>query len=150
MNYGIAPADAWTERLEAQGFAPVVWEDASGAPITSAVAPQFAVDDPSGTATLILPESTFGTVGPGWVFTVALTGQGSGNPPVRTFTATPMAYNFGVCAPGGTSPICSLNPNSVPNVIDTIPPSGVSQDDELNPIPGPAELQGLTATKTGP
>jgi glucoamylase len=150
MNYGIAPADAWTERLEAQGFSPVIWNDASGAPITSSVAPQFVVDDPSGTATLILPESTFGKVGLGWVFTVALTGQGSGNPPFRSFTSTPMDFNFGVCAPGGTSPICSLNPNSVPTVMDTIPPSGVSQDDELNPIPGPAELQGLGATQTGP
>ena len=150
MNYGIAPADAWTERLEAQGFAPVVWDDASGAPIVSAVSPQFVVDDPSGTATLILPESTFGTVGPGWVFTVALMGQGSGNPPVRNFTQPAGEFSFGVCQSGVSSPICSLNPNSVPTVMDTIPPSGVSQDTELNPIPGPVELQGLPVTTTGP
>ncbi len=150
MNYGIAPADAWTERIEAQGFVPVVWDDATGAPIVSSVAPQFVVDDPSGTATLILPESTFGTVGPGWVFTVALTGQGSGNPPVRNFTQPAGDFSFGVCQSGVSSPICSLNPNSVPNVIDTIPPSGVSQDTELNPIPGPVELQGLPVTNTGP
>ncbi|HUA70750.1 MAG TPA: glucodextranase DOMON-like domain-containing protein [Solirubrobacteraceae bacterium] len=150
MNYGIASADAWTERLEAQGFAPVVWDDASGAPIVSSVAPQLVVDDPSGTATLILPESTFGTVGPGWVFTVALTGQGSGSPPVRNFTQPAGQYSFGVCQSGISSPICSLTADSVPNVMDTIPPAGVSQDDELNPIPGPAELQGLTVTQTGP
>ena len=29
MNYTIASADAWSERLEAQGFA-AVWVDASG------------------------------------------------------------------------------------------------------------------------
>jgi hypothetical protein len=51
---------------------------------------------------------------------------------------------------GISSPICSLNPNSVPTVMDTVPPSGVSQDTELNPIPGPVELQGLTVTQTGP
>jgi glucoamylase len=147
MNYGIAPADAWTERLEAQGFGPVVWDDASGNSLGSA---QFVVDDPSGTATLILPESTFGTVGPGWVFTVALTGQGSGSPPVRNFTQPAGQFSFGVCQSGISSPICSLNPNSVPTVMDTIPPSGVSQDTELNPIPGPVELQGVTATNTGP
>jgi glucoamylase len=150
MNYGIAPADAWTERLEAQGFAPVIWNDASGAPITSSVAPQFVVDDPSGTATLILPESTFGKVGPGWVFTVALAGQGSGNPPVRNFTQPAGQFSFGVCQSGISSPICSLNPNSVPTVIDTIPPSGITQDAELNPIPGPVELQGLPVTLSGP
>ena len=29
-NYEIAASDAWSERVEAQGFAPVVWDDASG------------------------------------------------------------------------------------------------------------------------
>ena len=31
LNYTIAPADAWSERLEAQGFASPVWVDAVGA-----------------------------------------------------------------------------------------------------------------------
>ncbi len=147
MNYGIAPADAWSEWLEAQGFAPVLWENPSGTSLGTA---QLVVDDSvngsSGTATLIVPQSEFGTIGAGWVFTVALTGQGSGNPPVRGFTSTPGQYTFGVCAQGASSPICSLNPNSVPNVMDTITPSGVNQDTELDPTlnPGGVELQGVT------
>ena len=147
MNYGIAPADAWSEWLEAQGFAPVLWENPSGTSLGTA---QLVVDDSvngsSGTATLIVPQSEFGTIGAGWVFTVALTGQGSGNPPVRGFTSTPGQYTFGVCAQGASSPICSLNPNGVPNVMDTITPSGVNQDTELDPTlnPGGVELQGVT------
>ena len=45
---------------------------------------------------------------------------------------------------GGTSPICSLNPSSVPYVIDTITPPGVSQDTELDPTLGPVALSGVT------
>jgi glucoamylase len=144
MNYSIAPADAWTERLEAQGFATPLWLSPSGGSLGNA---QFVVDDPSGTATLIVPESAFGTVGPGWVFTVALTGQGAGSPPVRNFAATPQQYSFGVCASSSNpNPICALDPNTVPNVMDTIPPAGVDQATELNPILNPSgvELQGVT------
>ena len=143
MNYAIAPADAWSERLEAQGFTPVVWEDPSGASLGSA---QFIVDQPSGTATLEMPISAFGTVGSNWVFTVALTGQGSGNPPVRNFTATPQQYSFGVCGAGESnpSPICSVDPNTVPTVMDTFTPAGVTQATELNPTSGPVVLHGVT------
>jgi glucoamylase len=141
MNYSIASADAWTQRLEAQGFASPLWLSPSGASLGNA---QFVVDDPSGTATLILPESTFGTVGPGWVFTVALTGQGSGSPPVRGFTSTPGQYTFGVCASGNSNLICSQTPSTVPNVMDTITPPGVDQDTELDPLTPPVELQGVT------
>ena len=142
LNYSIYPADAWSERLEAQGFAPPIWVNAAGTSLGSA---QFVADDPSGTATLIMPTSTFGTVGSGWVFTVALTGQNGFNSyQARDFTATPGAYTFGVCAVGGTSPICSFDPTKVPYVIDTITPPGVSQDTELNPIPGPVVLQGVS------
>ena len=82
MNYTIA--SPWSERLEAQGFASPVWVDAAGDSLGTA---QFVTDTPSATATLILPESTFGTVGSGWTFTVALTGQdGTHFPPTRDFT----------------------------------------------------------------
>ncbi len=142
LNYTIAPADAWSERLEAQGFAPPVWVNAGG---TSLGSVQQVVDDPSGTITLIVPQSVFGTVGSGWVFTVALTGQNGFNSyQARDFTATPGAYTFGVCAPGGTAPICSYNPSLVPYVIDTITPPGVQQSTELDPTLGPVELSGVT------
>jgi glucoamylase len=141
-NYTIAPTDAWSERLEAQGFAPVVWADPSGGSLGSA---QLIIDQPDGTATIVVPTSAFGTVGSGWVFTVTLTGQdGFSADQARAFTATPGADTFGVCAPGGTSPICSVDPSTVPKIMDTIPPPGVSQDTELDPIPGPVVIQGVT------
>jgi glucoamylase len=142
LNYTIDPADAWSERLEAQGFAPTVWVNAAG---TSLGSVQQVVDDASGTITLIVPQSTFGTVGSGWVFTVALTGQDGFNADqARSFTATPGPYTFGVCAPANPSPICSFDPNAVPNVMDTIPPAGVSQSTELDPTLGPVALSGVT------
>jgi glucoamylase len=142
MNYTIA--SPWSERLEAQGFASPVWVNAAGDSLGTA---QFVTDTPSATATLILPESTFGTVASGWTFAVALAGQdGTHFPPTRDFSATPGAFTFGVCAPGGTSPICSpsVDPNSVPKVMDTITPPGVSQDTELDPTRGPVVLQGVS------
>jgi glucoamylase len=141
-HYTIAPADAWSERLEAQGFAPVVWSDASGASLGSA---QFIVDQPSGTATLVMPISAFGTVASGWTFTVVLTGQdGFSSDQARAFTTTAGSFSFGVCASGDTSPICSVDPTTVPKVMDTIPPTGVSQGTELDPTLGPVVLQGVT------
>jgi glucoamylase len=141
MNYGIAAADAWSQRLEVQGFASPIWVGPSDAPLGNA---QFVVDDASGTATLILPQATFGAPGPGWVFTAALTGQGADQPPDRAFTQPAQGFTFGVCRSGVSSPICALDPNSVPKVMDTIPPTGVSQATELDPTQGPVQLQGVS------
>jgi glucoamylase len=141
-NYTVAPADAWSERIEAQGFAPLQWVGASGGSLGSG---QLVVDQLGGTATIVLPVSAFGTVAPGWVFTVALTGQDGFSPDqARAFTPTAGAFTFGVCAPGGTSPICSVDPGTVPKVMDTIPPPGVDQGTELDPTLGPVVLQGVT------
>ena len=143
MNYGIAPDSAWSERLEAQGFASPIWVDGAGNSLGN---PQFVVDDASGTATLILPQSVFGTptAGSGWVFTVALTGQGAGQPPVRNFTQPAQDFSFGVCQSGISSPICALDPNTVPTVMDTITPPGVDQGTELDPTKGPVMLHGVS------
>jgi glucoamylase len=141
-NYAIAGADAWSERIEAEGFASPVWQDASGASLGN---PQLIVDPPSGTATLVLPRSVFGTVGSGWVFTVALTGQdGFSADRARAFAATAQPFTFGVCRMGVSSPICSVDPSTVPKVMDTIAPAGVSQATELDPTQGPVALQGVT------
>jgi glucoamylase len=141
-NYTIASGDAWSERVEAQGFAPVQWVNAANASLGSA---QLIADPPSGTATIVLPRTAFGTVGSGWVFTLALTGQdGTNSTQLRAFTQPGQDFTFGVCAPGGTSPICKVDPNTVPKVMDTIPPAGVDQATELNPLNGPVELQGVT------
>jgi glucoamylase len=141
MNYTIAAPDAWSERLEAQGFASPIWQNATGQYLGAA---QFIVDQGNGTSTLVVPTSAFGTVGAGWVFTVALTGQGSGNPPIRNFTQPAQQYSFGVCPAGDTAAICTVNPNDVPAVMDTITPPGVSQATELTPTLGAVALQGVT------
>ncbi len=118
-----------------------MWVDANGNAVGSL---QFVVDDPSGTATLILPKAAFGTVGSGWTFTVTLTGQdGFSGDQARSFAATPQSFQFGVCAVGQTSPVCSADPNTVPKVIDTIPPSDTSQATELDPTAGPVVVHGV-------
>jgi glucoamylase len=140
-NYSIAGPDAWSEHLEAQGFASPVWESASGASLGN---PQLIVDQAGGTATLVLPRSAFGTVGAGWVFTVALTGQDGLEPgQVRAFAGTAQPFAFGVCRTGVSSPICAVDPSTVPKVMDTITPAGVSQASELDPTRGPVSLQGV-------
>lgn len=142
-NYTIAPADAWSERLEIQGFAPPVWVSPSGGQVgtpTAVVASTVAK-----TITIALPEAEFGTPTSGWTFTVAITGQdGYSADQAIPFTTNPGEYTLGVCPAGGTEPICSLNPSTVPEVMDTITPPGVSQDTELNPVLGPVVLHGVT------
>jgi glucoamylase len=142
-NYTIAPADAWSERVEVQGFVTQpVWLDASTDSVGSAV---YVADDGTKTLTIDLPIAQFGTVGSGWTFTVALTGQDGFSPDqARGFAATPQGFLFGVCQPGGSSPICAVDPGSVPKVIDTFTPAGVDQSTELDPTRGPVVLQGVT------
>jgi len=87
----------------------------------------------SDTITIALPESAFGTPGPGWTFTLALAGQDGYSPDLaRAFAATPQPYSFGVCPVGGSARICSADPGSVAKVMDTITPPGVSQATELD------------------
>ncbi|MGZ4247553.1 MAG: glucodextranase DOMON-like domain-containing protein [Solirubrobacteraceae bacterium] len=145
-NYTIAPADAWSERVEVQGFASPVWIDPSGNGVGSAV---FVPDDGTKTATIELPIAQFGTVGSGWTFTVALTGQdGFSSDQARGFAPTPQDFLFGVCQPGGSSPICALDQETVskvvPKVMDTFTPTGVDQSTELDPTRGPVVLTGVT------
>src|SRR6266700_672654 len=124
-NYTIAPADAWSEMVEAQGFASPVWQDAAGNSLGTAF---VAASQASKTITVGLPEAAFGTPASGWIFAVVLTGQdGFSSDQARGFAATPQPFEFGVCAPGGTSPICSVDPGTVPKAMDVITPPGVSQ-----------------------
>ena len=44
----------------------------------------------------------------------------SGQPPVRNFTQPAQDFSFGVCQSGISSPICAVDPNTVPTVMDTI------------------------------
>jgi glucoamylase len=164
FNYSIAPADAWNQLIEVDGFGTDDWvtpgSSASGLNGSSSVGtPQVSVAQLSssggetpGLVTITVPAALLGTPGSGWTFTLTLAGQdGFGVDDARTFTATPGSFTFGVCSSavaGGSSPpaICSFNPGGVPFVLDTIPPSGVNVRTELDPTqnPGGVILQGVT------
>jgi glucoamylase len=118
-----------------------VWVDASGTALgTVDVFPSAATK----TITLRMPRSAFGTVTSGWSFVVALHGQDGFAPDqARGFAPTPQPFQFGVCRAGVSSPICAVDPNAVPKVIDTITPPGVSQSVELDPTLGPVVLHGV-------
>ena len=141
-NYTIAPAGAWSQRVEVQGFASPVWVNAAGNSVGTASALAVQSDR---TITVALPEAQFGTPASGWGFTVVLTGQdGFSADQARAFTATPGGFTFGVCAPGGTAPICTVDPATVPKAMDVITPPGVSQATELDPTLGPVVIQPVT------
>jgi hypothetical protein len=75
---------------------------------------------------------------------VVLTGQDGFSPDqARGFAATPQPFLFGVCAPEGTSPICSVDPATAPKAMDLITPPEVSQATELDPTLGPVVIQGV-------
>jgi glucoamylase len=86
-----------------------------------------------------------GTPTTSWAVTVALADQNGthGLDQTRGFASTPQTYAFGVCAVGGSAPISSADPNSVPKMIDALTPSCTSQADELDYTSGPAPLQGV-------
>jgi carbohydrate-binding DOMON domain-containing protein len=86
-----------------------------------------------------------GTPASGWTFTVVLHGQDGFSPDqARGFAATPQPFQFGVCAPGGTSPICAVDPATVPKAMDVLTPAGVSQADELDPTKhNPVVIEGV-------
>jgi glucoamylase len=141
-NYTIAPSGAWSQRVEAQGFASPVWVNAAGNSAGTASALAVSADK---TITVALPEAQFGTPTSGWGFSVVLAGQdGFSSDLARAFTATPGAFAFGVCAAGGTAPICTVDPSTVPKAMDVITPAGVSQATELNPLSGPVIIQPVT------
>ena len=140
-NYTIAPADAWSEMVEAQGFASPVWQDAAGNSLGTAF---VAASQASKTITIGLPEAAFGTPTPGWSFAVVLTGQDGFSPDqARGFDPTPAEFAFGVCASGNLNPICQVDPGTVAKAIDVITPSGVSQATELDPTLGPVVIRGV-------
>ena len=64
--------------------------------------------------------------------------------PGRGFAATAQPFLFGVCAPGGTVPVCSADPGTVPKAVDVITPAGVSQATELDPTLGTVVIQPVT------
>ncbi len=141
-NYTIATDGAWSQRVEAQGFAAPVWVNPSGGTVGTPFVLPVQSDR---TITIALPEAQFGTPGSGWAFSVVLTGQdGFSSDQARAFTATPGAFSFGVCAPNGTAKICTADPGTVPKAMDVITPADVSQATELDPTLGSVVIQPVT------
>ena len=65
--------------------------------------------------TFTVPKATLGTPGPGWGFTVVLTGQeGFSADQARDFQPTPQEFQFGVCATACADPHCTAAPGTVP------------------------------------
>jgi glucoamylase len=142
-RFSIADDSGWSQRLEVQGFAAPVWKDADGNNVGTPTA--VVASPPTKTITIALPATSFGTPGPGWTFSVTLHGQdGFSSDQARGFQPTPQEYQFGLCAPGGSSPICSIDPNTAPKVMDVIAPAGVDQATELDPTLGAVTIHGVT------
>lgn len=141
-NFSIAPLFAWSRLLQVQGFGQR-YEDAARHAVGTIAITANAL---SRFITFSVPKASLGgTPASGWAFTVVLTGQDGFSPDqARGFTTTPQSFSFGVCAPDGTAPICSADPDTVPKAMDVLAPGGVSQATELDPTLGPVVLQGVT------
>jgi carbohydrate-binding DOMON domain-containing protein len=128
-NYTIAPSFAWSRLIEVQGFGNR-YIDANGATVGT---PTISGNAISRFITFRVPKASLGTPGPGWGFTVVLTGQdGFSSDQARGFAPTPQPFQFGVCAALSADPHCTFSPANVPKAMDVITPSGVSQADELD------------------
>jgi glucan 1,4-alpha-glucosidase len=141
-NYTIAAADAWSRLIEVQGFGQR-FVDASGATVGTVA---ISANEISRYITFSVAKSALGgTPAAGWAFTLALTGQDGYSPDqARAFTPTPGGYSFGVCASASSAPVCTVDPATVPKVMDTITPAGTAQSDELDYLAHhPVTLGGL-------
>ena len=144
MNYSLAPSSAWSRLIEVQGFGNNRFVDSTGATVGIITVNANSVS--KYTTFTVDTAALGGTPGSGWGFTVTLTGQDGthGVDQTRTFSSTPGAYSFGVCATASASGLCSADPTTVPKVMDTLVPAGVSQSAELDYTAGPVVLRGVT------
>ena len=128
-NFQIEPAYAWSRLIQVQGFGQR-YEDASGTPLGTVA---ISANQISRFITFRVTKASLGTPGPGWGFTVVLTGQdGFSSDQARGFQPTPQDFQFGVCAAASADPHCTFDPGLVPKVVDVITPSTVLQSDELD------------------
>jgi len=142
-NYTIAPAGAWSRMLEVQGFGQR-FIDATGATPGSIA---ISANQISRYITFSVTKAALGgTPAAGWGFTVTLTGQdGFSSDNARAFTPTPGDYSFGVCAAASADPHCTVDPNTVPKVMDTLTQPPTLQADELDyTVHNPIVLQPVT------
>ncbi|HZD73921.1 MAG TPA: glucodextranase DOMON-like domain-containing protein [Actinomycetota bacterium] len=141
-NYAIAGGSAWSRLLEVQGFGQR-YVDATGATLGAIT---VRANEISRFITFSVPKSSLGQPGPGWGFTVVLTGQDGFSPDqARGFAPTPQEFLFGVCATASTDPHCTVDPSTVPKAMDVFTPPGVAQSDELDYIlHQPVTLEAVT------
>jgi glucoamylase len=141
-NFEIAPAGAWSRLIQVQGFGQR-YVDAGGATLGTVNIGGNAI---SRYITFSVTKASLGTPGPGWAFTVVLTGQDGFSPDqARGFAATPQEFQFGVCAAPSGDPHCTADPGTVPKAIDVLTPAGTSQADELDyTLHDPVVIQPVT------
>jgi carbohydrate-binding DOMON domain-containing protein len=95
--------------------------------------------------TFRVPKASLGTPGPGWGFTVVLTGQDGFNPDqARGFAPTPQQFQFGVCAAASADAHCTFDPDLVPKAIDVITGPVANQSTMLDYTLGPVVLTGVS------
>ena len=142
-NFQIAPADAWSRLIQAQGFGQR-YQDASGTTLGTV---SISGNPISRFITVRVPKDTLGQPASGWSFTVVLTGQdgfSNDNDQARGFQSTPQDFQFGVCAEASQDPHCTVDPDTVPKLMDVITPTGVDQSDEVDyTIHTPVVLSGV-------
>ncbi len=141
-NFQIDPASAWSTLIQVQGFGQR-FENAAGATLGTV---SIRANSVSRFITFSVPKAALGQPGPGWTFTVVETGQDGFSPDqARGFAATPQDFAFGVCATASADPHCTVDPGSVPKVIDVLTPPGVLQSDELDyTVHSPVTISGVT------
>ena len=120
-NYAIAPGGAWSRLLEVQGFGQR-YIDASGDDARDGRDPRqrdlalHHVQRPEG--------GLGGKPGPGWGFTVTLTGQDGFSPDqARGFQSTPQASSSALRG-GEQRPALHGRAQQVPKVMDAVTPAG--------------------------
>jgi glucoamylase len=140
-NFQIAPGSAWSRLIQVQGFGQR-YEDATGATLGTVTVSGNAI---SRFITIRVAKSSLGMPTTGWGFTVVLTGQdGFSGDQARGFQATPQDFQFGVCAAASSDAHCTVDPTTVPKLMDVVTPSGVSQADEVDyTLHAPVVLAGV-------
>ena len=139
-NFTIAPAFAWSRLIQVQGFGQR-YVDAGGNTLGTA---SISANPISRFITFSVPKASLGTPGPGWGFTVVLTGQDGFSPDqARGFAPTPQDFQFGVCATASADPHCTFDPSLVPKAVDVITAPGVQQATMLDYTLGPVVLTGV-------
>jgi glucan 1,4-alpha-glucosidase len=133
-NYALATG--WNRLLEVQGFGQR-FVDGNGATVGSIDIKASAI---TRYITFTVPAAALGgTPGPGWSFALTLTGQDGFSPDqARGFQPTAEDFQFGVCTAAAVADgnaICGVDPATVPKAVDILTPDGVSQAEELTPLP---------------